>query len=734
MMIFTKKTLRYSGLLFIWVGLNFIATFTCNAQTIDSLTKTWKDEGKPAIDRLDAIQALVTSQLTSNPDSSFVLANQMIDLSKELKRPDYQVKTLGNLALIKYVQGKYDEAANYLDQGLILADEIYDRINKANLLRIFGMVNEAKGDNPSALKYYEESLALSMEIQDTLVMARALNSLGIFHQTVLGNADTALEYYYKSLELKKHKRDKLGVAITTYNIGETHYMKGDFTNSIQIYLQALKLFEEIDDQIGIQDVYNAVGNIYNQQGDLSKANEYYHKSYKLTQKTGDKLGQAMALINIGDSHMLQGKLDSAEQVLNSSLAILTEIDNQLHISQPLKFLGDLAFQKNDLNKALEQYQRAYQIAKNQENLPLTSEMAIRMAQSYVKMGRLNEGARFLTEASSLSEWIDNNEMKMVMYDVYTQYYQKRGEVKNELNAYRNYILYRDSLVNENTIREITRQEMNYNFDKKQLADSLEYASQQAIKDGIISREKFRRNAFATGLLLFVLLSGLIYRQYRLTQEARQQSDELLLNILPVQTARELKEKGHTSAKKYSNVTILFSDFKDFTKVAEQMSPEDLVAHLDEYFQAFELITKKFGLEKIKTIGDAYLAVGSMPENNNAQPKDVVNAALQMQQFVNEKKRQEGANGLQAFDMRIGIHTGDVVAGVVGQAKFQYDIWGDAVNMAARMETYSEPGKVNLSFATYELLKDQANLSFKQRPLLKVKNKGDLQMYFVERAS
>ena len=221
----------------------------------------------------------------------------------------------------------------------------------------------------------------------------------------------------------------------------------------------------------------------------------------------------------------------------------------------------------------------------------------------------------------------------------------------------------------------------------------------------------------------------VERQSFVIQKEKQKSDELLLNILPAEVAEELKEKGHTTAKAFENASILFSDIKGFTHVAEKLTAKELVKEIDTYFSAFDRIMLKFGLEKIKTIGDAYIAAGGLPEGNLANASTVVEAAIAMQIVMKQFGEERAALGDPYFELRIGIHTGPVVAGVVGIKKFQYDIWGDTVNMAARMEQSGVPGKINISQYTYDLIKHDFNCV--HRGKVEAKNKGSVDMYFVE---
>lgn len=205
---------------------------------------------------------------------------------------------------------------------------------------------------------------------------------------------------------------------------------------------------------------------------------------------------------------------------------------------------------------------------------------------------------------------------------------------------------------------------------------------------------------------------------------KERSETLLLNILPAEVAEELKLSGGAKAKRFNNVTVLFSDFKSFTTVSEKLSPEELVNELHECFSGFDRIMERHGIEKIKTIGDAYLAVSGLPIADSNHSTKMIMAALDIREFMKQRKILVS----NTFDVRIGVHSGSVVAGIVGVKKFAYDIWGDTVNTAARMEQSGEVGKINISEATYELVKDKIKCDF--RGEIEAKNKGRLKMYFV----
>jgi class 3 adenylate cyclase/ligand-binding sensor domain-containing protein/HD superfamily phosphodiesterase len=205
---------------------------------------------------------------------------------------------------------------------------------------------------------------------------------------------------------------------------------------------------------------------------------------------------------------------------------------------------------------------------------------------------------------------------------------------------------------------------------------------------------------------------------------KERAEELIANILPKDTAEELASKGHATRKKYKMVTVLFSDVQGFTMIAEHMNPEKLLDELDKFFLQFDIVVEKLNIEKIKTIGDAYMCAGGIPQKNRTNPIDVVMSAIEMQQFM-KILRVESEN---EWDIRIGVHTGPVIAGVVGSKKFSYDIWGDTVNIASRMESSGKAGEINISEITYDLVKDYFDCDYRGK--LPVKYKGEIDMYFV----
>ena len=290
-----------------------------------------------------------------------------------------------------------------------------------------------------------------------------------------------------------------------------------------------------------------------------------------------------------------------------------------------------------------------------------------------------------------------------------------------------------------------------NMTQEQMADSMMLAQQERqlqiqqthlAEAKLIEEQQKNIQLILAGLIAFALLfAGLFYNRYRakrrmadeLTQKnvqiegEQKKSDTLLLNILPPAIANELKSNNKVVARKYEQATVMFIDFTGFTHVSERLTPEALVDELDYCFSNFDRIISKYRIEKIKTVGDAYICASGLSDMN-ASPSDMVKAALEIQDFLLHLKAERQSQNLPYFDARCGIHTGPVVAGVVGAKKFAYDIWGDTVNIAARMEETCEPGRVNVSESSYSIAKYE--FDWMSRGKIAAKNKGMMDMYYV----
>ena len=544
------------------------------------------------------------------------------------------------------------------------------------------------GELESAAAAFGSALEIQTGIGNEKGVSAALNNLGMVY-LAQGDRPRALDHYIRSLKMDEALGDSLGVAGSHLNIGVIFLEMGDTEQALAYFLPGLVMMEKLGNPRGIAFLTNSIGNVYSRQGDHAKSLGYFKRSLAILEEHNPN-GMAPMLNNVGATFLKLGELDSAYAYLEHSRVLSDEMGDLATATHARIYLGQLALARHDPGLAVERCSKA------------------------LELGR------------SLGAWQYHQGACNCLY----QAYKDLGEHGRALEYHELEVAYTDSLSNEKNTKKITELEMQYGFEKKEAAAQAEHEKKDAIAAEELQRQKLVRNGFMGGFVLVALFAGVFLTQRNRIGKEKKRSEELLLNILPEEVAEELKDKGEAEAKLIDEVTVLFTDFKGFTAMSETLRPKELVRDLHECFSAFDHICQEHGLEKIKTIGDAYMAAGGLPTPNTTHAMDVIQAALEMRDFIVEGKARKLAAGLPYFEVRIGVHTGPVVAGIVGVKKFQYDIWGDTVNTASRMESSGDVGQVNISEATYALVKDQAGLAFTPRGKVQAKGKGELEMYFV----
>lgn len=551
---------------------------------------------------------------------------------------------------------------------------------------------QIKGESDSAIKYFQKGLEIDREMDDKKGIVISLSNIGNIYNEQ-GNYPKALEYYNESLEMSRGlKKVQNAKAATLSNIGVIHSEQGDYLKSLKYSEESLAIYEENNDQRGIAYVTNNIGNNYMGLKKDSMALRYFQKGLKVNRSIGDQNGVAISLNAISSVYHNFKDYSSAIDSAQKSLKISYDFKNQTLISSNLNLIGVIYNKRGESKKAIKYCLQAYEASAKGNFMAKSVDACQCLYDAYKTIG--------------------NNKLAL-------KYYEKKTELQ-------------DSLFNEENTKKLTRLEMQYDFDKKEAVALAEQERKDAIAAQELKRQKMMRNGFSGGFAIVLLFASIFFVQRNRIGKEKERSEELLLNILPAETAKELKDKGHSDAQLIDQVTVLFTDFKGFTALSEELTPKELVEDLHKCFSAFDKVCEKYGIEKIKTIGDAYMAAGGLPTPNKTHAEDVVNAALEMAIIVENGKAEKIAKDQSFFEVRIGVHTGPVVAGIVGIKKFQYDIWGDTVNTASRMESSGEVGKVNISETTYQLLKGDEKFTFKSRGKIAAKGKGEMEMFFVSK--
>jgi adenylate cyclase len=387
--------------------------------------------------------------------------------------------------------------------------------------------------------------------------------------------------------------------------------------------------------------------------------------------------------------------------------------------------------KGKKNKAIKKFEEALELAENSGNRQLQMSIHIELAElkdNVISYKEALEHYKAFTDLYKSKLNAEKEELADSVNILETEVDKSLETIEQQETEISSHVMAYDSLSKEQMQSQLDIQQLE--LDKRQSEIELRESEN-------------RRNVLilVIGMVCIVLLffslgyirkrrtnQTLRNKNYQIAKE-KEKSEELLLNILPKQVADELKEFGKTTSSSYSSASIMFTDFKGFTRFSEKHSPEEIVKIIDGYFSKFDQIVEHYGIEKIKTIGDAYMCVSGIPDEKSDHAHLMIKAALEMKSYVDEQMTELKESGKPYLEMRIGIHAGPLVAGVVGSRKFAYDVWGDAVNIAARMEQSGTPGYINVSESVYALASN--DFDFEYRGEVEAKNKGKMKMYYIK---
>ena len=681
-------------------------------------------------------------------------------------------RALGQVALNR---GRLEEARSQYEKALSVGRSAEKPADRARSLVRIAEIYHRRGGESAHRKGLQKLEQAQKELQgqtDRVLEARIASSMAS-HFAALGMSRQAITRYQEALRIHRALNRQADVARCLEGLGAIYYEQKQWAAALEYFKDAEDQYEPSGERVSGETLAR-MARLLAQQKNLDEAIAYHRRAAEtfeeraqpgaaatsrgeaaalhmkleqwgparsLTQKALEGYRQANRepetaemLVQLGDIDQAMEAYGSASSAFRQALTRYESLDFRGEAARIWNRLGNLAMEREQHDEALSSFERAEAIYRNLDNRRNVAFCLHYEGEAYRRQARgsqrslLQQAIDRQHKARSLAQSLDDQLILVDVYEALRKCYQSLGAKDSTIKYLDLYAKTKDSII---PIQQVESEKL------RAQRDNLLQQKELELKEARIEQEQTRRNALAGGLGLFVLLSVGIFYQYRQAHKARQRaeiehqrSEELLLNILPAHTAQELKDQGRTEARHYDDASIVFADIKGFTMLSEKLPPAELVELLNTYFRAFDEIMLKYGLEKIKTIGDAYMAVGKLPEGNKATAMEVVEAALAMQEFAQTKIELHQAAGTPPFAFRIGIHTGPVVAGVVGIKKFQYDIWGDTVNMAARMEQSGESGRVNISEDTYQLVKDHFQCT--HRGKIAAKNKGEVDMYFVER--
>lgn len=587
----------------------------------------------------------------------------------------------------------------------------------------------------SAMKYAQRTLELSKKVHYKKGIGKAFNSMAVINESK-GEYARALELYQMSLKIRIEIGDKIGMAGSYGNMGNIYTYQGNYIEALKNHFASLKINEEIGEKEGMGACYNNIGTIYYNLNKYSDALNNYLLALKFAKESGNKGLEAGILLNIEDIYYKQGKAKEAINTILEALKIYKEEGDNFGIANSYNNLGVIYKEQRNFPKAIEYFLAALKINKKLEDKDGIIHSYHNIGEVYIGQKKYIQAAKYLEKAFSISIELGRADALLSSYYALATLDSSKGNYRSALHYYLLYFALHDSLVNKENFDKTAQLQLLYDFDKRQAKTKVLQEKRNLIAFEELRKQKLIRNIFGGGFAIIFLFAGVFLRQRRRIWKEKQtsdierkRSDDLLLNILPLEIAEELKVYGKSKAKAHTQVTVMFTDFEGFSKISERISAELLVDEIHYCFSGFDSILDKYKIEKIKTIGDAYMCASGLLVSNHTHAVDMINAALEIRDFINSRKNEKVMKGEIPFEIRIGIHSGPVVSGIVGVRKYAYDIWGDTVNIAERMESNSKVGKINISGSTYTLVKN--NFKSEYRGKIEAKNKGMIDMYFVE---
>ena len=665
---------------------------------IDSLIAELPN-AKQDTNHVNLLSELSFELYSSNPDKGIEYGLQGVKLSKIIDWKEGEAHCYNSLG-VDYSFGKsnYPKALEYYHKALKIYEEIGDERTAAGTIHNIGIIYANQSDYPKALEYYEKAKKINEKPGGNKIwLANNLAAIGIIYSSQ-SNYPKALEYYQKALEIDEEIGNKSGIANNLVHIGNIYSSQSNYPKALEYFHKSLKIMEELENKSGVAMALGNIGLIYSSQSNYPKALEYYHKSLKINEELGNKSGIAVNFGAIGIIYKNQSDYPKALEYYHKSLKINEELGRKSRIAADLGNMGVLY-----LN--LSQDSVLTNISEGTDLVSLNKEI------------NLNKGIDYLLQSIELFEEIGELDNRSFYLENLAEAYKQKEDYKKWGTYLEKSHKLKDSVFNQENNEKLSNLEKLREDD----LNRLQIEKQEILLNAKEDEKQLILISAAGALLAVLIILTLIINQ-------RRKSEKLLLNILPASIAKRLKAKEENIADDFETATTIFIDLVGFTSFAKDKKASEVVKLLNNIFHRFDDLVKKHGLEKIKTMGDGYLAVSGVPDPDSNHCQKAIEFALDI---YNELEKFNQEMGLD-INARIGLETGPLVAGVIGSSKFIYDIWGDSVNTASRMESTGTPGEIQITEnVKIELEKQNTNQKFEKREAFEVKGKGIMQTYYLE---
>ena len=584
-------------------------------------------------------------------------------------------------------------------QAIVLAQEINYKAGEAQGMLYAGMSASAQRRYDEALRFYEHVKKIRLELADEEGLAVVHAKLG---NTKLysGNYPEALQHYKAAIIIREQMNDVMSAADLYTNSGIIHGFQGNHLLALQSHLQALKTYEQAKDISRIASSSNNIGLIYLDQKNFEEALKMFERALEIRKEKNDLKAVSDLLNNIGMVYRAENKFHEALEFYQQAQRLREKLGDKAKLGSSYSNIGKVYKDLKQHSIAIGYYETAFELFKESNEKRGVVQSYLNLGEIFLEKQDYGKATEFLENAVKSA---NETGLKNYLRDALQSLSSLFAIQKNFEKAYETYVEYTSvdkEISNADTSKQIAQMSVRHEIEQKDREAEIERIKNVELK-----------------------------KAYDSLDVEKKRSEDLLHNILPEAVADEIKRNGKSEARYYESASVMFCDIVGFTKISETLGPQQLISAVDECYRKFDEIVEKHGIEKIKVIGDSYMCAGGIPMENETHAIDIIRAAFEMRDFTLQFSIAQKRKGLPEFHFRFGINTGALVTGIVGAKKFAYDVWGDTVNVAARMEQNSEADKINISGSTYGLIKATANCT--HRGKIQAKNKGEIDMYFVE---
>ena len=625
--------------------------------------------------------------------------NELIELSTAYRFSDIHrsITTIDEaLAIAQKIDYKAGIAQCYLKKGQYLFNNGSQKASGENLQKaadLFKQIDEkgnyalclkeladyynTTGDQTKAKELIKESSAIAAELQDNSLQAKCEIASGIIDMNGGKFADATAHFLNALRTAEAIKNDEI-VMNSCRELGNLNSFQGNIPLSNDYYQRALKIDLKIGNKLGMADVYCNIGSNFITLGNQQEAIVNIKKSLDLARSLNYKPTLALDLLNMGYCLTYQGGYDAAKDQLDEAEKVFVELNDKHGQAEVLNAKGYLSAKTHDFDNAAKSYLGSADIAKT-----------------------INANDQLKTSYEGLAYIFEQRKDYEAAYK-----FQKLAQgLGNEL-------------YNTSNTQMVTKLQLSYDFDKMQEQQRIQQQLKDKINESERKRDRYVRYFLLVLGFMAIILAASAFVAYRANRKAKEllfeknqlitkekeQAERILSDIIPAEIEAKIKESGIGQIENFA--TVMFIDFYEFTKTEQKFNPIELMDELDIIFKGMDDISKKFKLETLKTLSDGYLCIGGSANSMECRPEDVVSAAIKIQLFMDEIKMNRVKLGQPYFEMRIGVHTGQIAGGIVGVRTIAADIWGEVVQAASLIEKMANAGEIRVSEATFQLVKNK----------------------------